>query len=202
LITLRPRKKILEILAAIGRDERDPARVHEVSPAVRVRRGTANTGRRDEVIRWEPQLLDVLETGVPVAGTDRSGGTARDAFVRGIVSRVGGTYCTPPRKGCTDCSGLVAEEYRKATGRIITGSSYHLSDICTPIKPSEARAGDLVFHHTFGGKVNGNFDSHVGVIINDFERVDAMNETDGIKRGPRNRPYWYNTFTRAGRLPF
>jgi hypothetical protein len=166
------------------------------------RRGSANTRRRDEVVEWTDELLPVREGGQPVYPVRGVGQEARDSFVQGCVSRVGGAYCSPPGHNCTDCSGLVSEEYEKATGRRITGSSYHLYDLCQPIPPSEVTAGDLVFHHTYGTQVNGNYDSHVGVVINSIERVDAMNDHQGIVRGPRNRPYWYNTFTRAGRLPF
>lgn len=151
---------------------------------------------------WDVELSDVPQPGQP--GPDVGGVSlaARDSFVQRIISRVGGKYCSPPGRGCTDCSGLVAEEYKNATGRTITGSSYHQYQGCHPVTPQEVRAGDLVFHHTFGGEVNGNLDSHVGVVINNWERVDAMNETQGIVRGMRDKPYWYNTFTRAGRLPF
>jgi cell wall-associated NlpC family hydrolase len=162
--------------------------------------------QRGSVTRWEvargSELPDGGEPGDADPGDADSGSTHRSAFINGVIARVGGRYCTPPRPGCTDCSGLVAEEYFKATGRNITGSSYHQYDLCTPLTAGEVRAGDLVFHHTFGGAVNGNRDSHVGVIINDTERVDAMNPDMGVRRGPRNTPYWYDTYTRAGRLPF
>lgn len=158
-------------------------------------------GRRERKTREDKgvQLLPVPERDARPA---QPSGPAVDKFVQGAISRVGGRYCTPPGPGCTDCSGLVAEEYKKSTGRTITGSSYHQYDLCTPISPGEVKAGDLLFHHTFGGPVNGNLDSHVGIAINDSERVDAMNPDLGITRGPRNRPYWYTTFTRAGRLPW
>lgn len=122
-------------------------------------------------------------------------------FVSGVISRVGGRYCSPPRAGCTDCSGLVAEEYFKATGRKITGDSHALYAVCTPIRPPEIQPGDLLFHNT-GTCRSGNCDSHVGVAINDTERVDAMNPDMGIRRGPRRTPYWYGNFTHAGRLPW
>jgi cell wall-associated NlpC family hydrolase len=140
-----------------------------------------------------------------------SGGTDNDEeklsiiqqqFIEGITSRVGGKYCSPPNPPyCTDCSGLVAEEYFTATRRTITGDSHALFDACTPVLPNNVKPGDLLFHNT-GVCRSGNCDSHVGVVVSSTERVDAMNPDIGIRRGPRNTPYWYTTFTRAGRLPW
>jgi cell wall-associated NlpC family hydrolase len=95
----------------------------------------------------------------------------------------------------------VAEEYFDATGKRITGDSHAQYDLCTPLKPSDVLPGDLLFHNT-GSCRSGNCDSHVGVAITTEERVDAMNPAMGIRRGPRKSPYWYATFTRAGRLPW
>jgi cell wall-associated NlpC family hydrolase len=128
-------------------------------------------------------------------------GKERKRFLKGVESRVGGEYCSPPSDGCTDCSGLVAEEYQKATGRWITPDSHHLYAACTPVDPASTKPGDLAFHNT-GICRHGNCDSHVGVIVSDTERVDAMNWGLPIRRGPRKSEYWYQTFTHAGRLPF
>jgi len=67
--------------------------------------------------------------------------TERALFVAGAMKRVGGAYCSPPNavKNCVDCSGLVKEEFWKATGREVSGDSHALfRDL--PVVPDEKPA--------------------------------------------------------------
>ena len=123
----------------------------------------------------------------------------RKEFVKGVLSRVGGHYCSPPRSGCTDCSGLVCEEYEKATGKSISCGSVAQFVLGKPVKDGKLRAGDLLFYDTDGGTVDA---SHVGIYVGDGQAVHAMNPRDGIKKTPVETPYWSDRFLGARRLKF
>ncbi len=126
----------------------------------------------------------------------------RECFLAGVRARLGGTYCTPPRAGrCTDCSGLVCEEYRRATGRVISCGSHELFRDLEAIAEADLESGDLLFYDT-GARRSGNWASHVGVFISEGRAIHAMNETQGIIETAVALPYWRERFLGARRLPF
>lgn len=126
----------------------------------------------------------------------------RDRFLDGVRSRVGGAYCTPPRPGrCTDCSGLVCEEFQRATGRGIRCGSHELFRDLPPVRDGGTRPGDLLFYDT-GGTRAGNRASHVGVVLGDGRAIHAMNEAQGIIETDVALPYWRDRLIGARRLPF
>lgn len=105
--------------------------------------------------------------------------TQRRAFLAGVKARVGGRYCTPPQLGrCTDCSGLIAEEYRRVTGRSISGDSHALFRDLAPV--GSPQPGDVVFWNTGFSERHGNKASHAGVFVGANMVVSAFNEQRGI----------------------
>lgn len=129
--------------------------------------------------------------------------SARDRFLAGVRSRVGGRYCTPSQAGrCTDCSGLVCEEYRRATGRTIPCGSHEQYRDLAAVSEREPRPGDLLYYDTGGGTRAGNRASHVGVYLGAGRAIHAMNETQGIIETDATLPYWHARFLGARRLPF
>lgn len=126
------------------------------------------------------------------------------SFVKGVQGRVGGRYCSPPQPGrCTDCSGLVAEEYHEAEGVWISGDSHVIATMGTevigPLAP-----GDILLYDTMDGKEfrHGNAISHVGVYVGKDEAVHALNPSDGIIRGSVDTAYWRPRYRGARRLVF
>jgi cell wall-associated NlpC family hydrolase len=121
----------------------------------------------------------------------------RERFVHGMLSRVGGQYCAYPnfRANCADCSTTVAQEYQKATGQTITGSSFAQQKLGTSAGPDASRwlPGDLLVY--LGG-------GHVGVYVGDGWAVHAMNENQGVIRTRVDGAYWTSNFVDARRLSF
>jgi len=127
----------------------------------------------------------------------------RRRFVQRVTSRIGGAYCTPPEPGrCSDCSGLVAEEYQNATGETISGSSHEQMRLGTAVgdDPAGWEPGDLLFYDTMGVTANGNRASHVGVYAGGGEAVHAMNARQGTIRSRIDGEYWRQRFIGARRL--
>jgi hypothetical protein len=110
-----------------------------------------------------------------------SGGVGeRERYVAGVKGRVGGRYCSPPRTGCTDCSGLVSEEYKDATGRWVSPDSHELYRSLPRISGfTDLTPGDLLFWDT-GGERYGNRAGHVATAIGGGRAVSAMNPSMGI----------------------
>jgi NlpC/P60 family len=119
----------------------------------------------------------------------------RDRFVDGMRRRVGGPYCSYPnfRDDCADCSTTIAQEYFKATGRTITGSS-HAQAALGVSAGSDWRLwqpGDILVY------LGGN---HTGVYVGNGQAVHAMNESQGVTISSVQSPYWMNNFVDARRL--
>lgn len=88
-----------------------------------------------------------------------------------------------------DCSGLVYWALKKVGVQKTDVSSRGLYALCTPLKPGEEIAGDLVFHH------NGARIVHVGVCAGD-EQIECKGRDDGVVKNKRRKGYW----NRAGRF--
>ena len=128
--------------------------------------------------------------------------TERSNFLAGVIRRVGGRYCTPPGVNCTDCSGLVREEYWKATGREISGDSHLLYKTLPSVNSGkDLQPGDLVFWNTGYSHREGNDASHVGIYVGNGDVINALNETRGIVRTRLDGNYG-GPYLGARRLPF
>lgn len=121
--------------------------------------------------------------------------TERDRFVAGMLSRVGGKYCTYPnfRDDCADCSTTIAQEFFKATGRTLTGSSYAQAALGVSVGENwhAWEPGDILVY------LNGG---HTGVYVGDGWAVHAMNEGDGVIKSRVDSDYWLRNFVDARRL--
>lgn len=105
----------------------------------------------------------------------------RRVFVKGATARIGGCYATPPSGGCTDCSGLVADEFRDATGRSVSPDSHsQYADLPAITTSRNLKPGDLVFWNTGFSHRRGNDASHVGIFVGDGKIVNALNKSRGI----------------------
>jgi cell wall-associated NlpC family hydrolase len=121
----------------------------------------------------------------------------REKFVQGMLSRVGGRYCSYPNftARCADCSTTIAQEYKKATGQEITGSSHAQAKLGSSAGRDWRRwvPGDILVYLDGG---------HTGVYVGNGEAVHAMNEQMGVIKGPVDTEYWNRNFVDARRLKF
>jgi hypothetical protein len=121
----------------------------------------------------------------------------RDRFVAGMRSRVDGPYCAYPnfRDDCADCSTTIAQEYFRATGRTITGSSHAQAALGVSAGPDWRmwQPGDILVYR------DGD---HTGVYVGNGDAVHAMNEQQGVIRSSVQGDYWTRNFVDARRLRF
>lgn len=89
-----------------------------------------------------------------------------------------------------DCSGLVYWALKTLGLQKTDVSSRGLYALCKPIKETELRPGDLVFHHD-GTKI-----VHVGVCVGS-EQIECRGRDVGVVKNKRRASYW----NRFGRLP-
>ena len=95
-----------------------------------------------------------------------------------------------------DCSGFVCWAYTKSgVANMPRTTAWGIfKDYCTPIAPSEAKAGDIIF---FGGTYNsGSPISHVGIYAGDGMMLHAG---DPIQYTSINSNYWQSHFYSFGR---
>jgi cell wall-associated NlpC family hydrolase len=110
---------------------------------------------------------------------------------RGVPYRLGGSDPTG-----FDCSGLVQyvfAQYGIAIPRIVA-DQYAVGD---RIKPSEIKAGDLLFFNT---KSRGNGASHVGIAISQNNFVHAPNSAGVVRIETLSSSYWGSRYLGARRI--
>ena len=95
-----------------------------------------------------------------------------------------------------DCSGFVSYVFTNSgvynMGRLTAQGIY---DICTPVSPSDAKPGDIIF---FTGTYNsGSPVSHVGIYVGNGEMIHCG---DPIQYTSINTSYWQNHFYAFGRV--
>ena len=146
---------------------------------------TATAGRYPGV----PKQEVILEPSIK--------GERRD-LVQEIMTWIGTPYLYggTTRKG-VDCSGLVMEVYRKASGKKLPRSSRDQEQYCKKIKRGNLLAGDLVF---FGTVKGGGRVSHVGMYIGGDKMVHASTSR-GVMVSRIDDPYFGPRFFSAGRVP-
>lgn len=94
-----------------------------------------------------------------------------------------------------DCSGFVSYVFTNSgvynMGRLTAQGIY---DICAPVDPSEAKAGDIIF---FTGTYNAGVPvTHVGIYAGDGQMIHCG---DPIQYTSINSPYWQSHFYGFGR---
>ena len=94
-----------------------------------------------------------------------------------------------------DCSGYVSWVINHSGWNVGRLGAQGLCDICTPVSPSDAKPGDLVFfEHTY----DTDGVTHVGIYVGN----DMMLATgDPIGYSNLNTSYWQSHFYMFGRLP-
>ena len=97
-----------------------------------------------------------------------------------------------------DCSGFVSWVINNCgvgwnVGRL--GSDALCFNVCTPVSPADARAGDLIF---FQGTYDTPYTSHVGIYVGDGWMIHCGNP---IQYANINTSYWQAHFHSFGRLP-
>ena len=98
-----------------------------------------------------------------------------------------------------DCSGFVSWVINHSSngwnvGRQGANSLYE--NVCTPVSPSEAKPGDLIFFkHTY--EAAGEKCSHVGIYVGDGMMIHCG---DPIKYSSVNTSYWQEHFFSYGRI--
>ena len=91
-----------------------------------------------------------------------------------------------------DCSGLTGAVYR-LNGLKLPRSSRAQFDMGRPVELQEARAGDLVFFATNGGRQV----SHVGLYLGQGAFIHAPRSGQGIRRDQLSDRYYQTTFLGA-----
>ena len=94
-----------------------------------------------------------------------------------------------------DCSGFVSYVFTNSgvcnMGRLTAQGIYN---ICTPVAPEEAKAGDIIFFT--GTYVAGEPVTHVGIYAGDGQMIHCG---DPIQYTSINSPYWQSHFYGFGR---
>lgn len=94
-----------------------------------------------------------------------------------------------------DCSGFVSYVFTHSgvynMGRLTAQGIY---DICTPVSPSDAKPGDIIF---FKGTYDTPDVSHVGIYVGNGQMIHAG---DPIQYTSINTAYWQNHFFAFGRV--
>jgi cell wall-associated NlpC family hydrolase len=94
-----------------------------------------------------------------------------------------------------DCSGYVSWVINHSGWNVGRLGAQGLCDICTPVSPSDAKPGDLVFfEHTY----DTDGVSHVGIYVGNGMMLAAG---DPIGYSNLNTSYWQSHFYTFGRLP-
>lgn len=94
-----------------------------------------------------------------------------------------------------DCSGFVCWVLNKSGWSVGRTSAQGLYGYCTPISPSNARPGDLIF---FKGTYDTPGISHVGIYVGNNRMIHCG---DPISYTVINTQYWQSHFYAFGRLP-
>jgi len=95
-----------------------------------------------------------------------------------------------------DCSGFVSWVLNQSGWNIGRLGASGLYNICTPVKPANARPGDLVFFIGTYNAPNPNAPTHVGIYVGDGMMVHAGNPIGFVSI---NTTYWQNHFYSFGR---
>ena len=94
-----------------------------------------------------------------------------------------------------DCSGYVSWVINRSGWNVGRLGAQGLCNICTPVSPSDAKPGDLVFfEHTY----DTDGVSHVGIYVGNGMMLAAG---DPIGYSNLNTSYWQSHFLTFGRLP-
>ena len=98
-----------------------------------------------------------------------------------------------------DCSGFVSYVLRAAgirdVGRLTAQGLYNIS---TPVSPSDARPGDLVFFHsTF---TSYRTVTHVGIYVGNGFMIHTGSNPAGVEYTNINTPFWQRHFFAFGRV--
>ena len=94
-----------------------------------------------------------------------------------------------------DCSGLVKYVFKEVLGMDLPRTSAELSNVGTPVEPSDLQPGDLVFYNT----VRRSF-SHVGIYLGDNKFIHAPASGGKVRIESMDVGYWKSRFNGARRL--
>ncbi|MEA3277007.1 MAG: C40 family peptidase [Pseudomonadota bacterium] len=117
----------------------------------------------------------------------------RGDVVMAALSQVGTRYVygaeTPGK--ALDCSALTQHAYR-AAGVEIPRVSKAQQKAATPVSPSKAKPGDLVFFKIRRGQY------HVGLMVDDERFVHASTSKKKVRLSSLDTPYWQGRIVGAG----
>lgn len=158
----------------------------------------------------EYDLIVSLTDGVTpgsISGINLGDGTPPDAYDDALVAAIfaeGEKYLgvpyrlnplpTPPTTFCCD---VFVKYVFKNVGIAFPPDTYTaqgIYDVCTPVSPSEAKAGDLIFFS--GTYTNGRTVTHVGIYCGNGV---MLHSGDPVKYSSVNTPYWQDHFYGFGR---
>lgn len=94
-----------------------------------------------------------------------------------------------------DCSGFVGHVFRHALGISLPRSSTEISQVGRSVRPSELRAGDLVFFNT----LHRSF-SHVGIYLGDDRFIHAPSTAGSVRVENMLDDYWRHNYNGARRV--
>lgn len=154
-------------------------------------------------------IISLTDGATPgsLQGVNLGDGTPPDAYDDALVAAIfaeGEKYLgvpyrleplpTPPTTFCCD---VFVKYVFKNVGIAFPPDTYTaqgIYDVCTPISPSEARAGDLIFFS--GTYTNGRTVTHVGIYCGNGV---MLHSGDPVKYSSVNTPYWQDHFYGFGR---
>ncbi len=94
-----------------------------------------------------------------------------------------------------DCSGFVGHVFRHELNIALPRTSREISQVGTPLHPSELRPGDLVFYNTLGRPF-----SHVGIYIGENKFVHSPKSGDRVRVEKMEYRYWQTRYNGARRI--
>ena len=94
-----------------------------------------------------------------------------------------------------DCSGLGGYVFKEVLGMDLPRTSAELSNVGTPVEPSDLQPGDLVFYNT----VRRSF-SHVGIYLGDNKFIHAPTSGGKVRIETTEVGYWKSRFNGARRI--
>lgn len=97
-----------------------------------------------------------------------------------------------------DCSGYVSWVINNSGWNVGRLGARGLFDICTPVAPSEAKPGDLIFFNYTYNAPQPHLPTHVGIYVGGGMMIHCGNP---ISYASINTPYWTKHFYAFGRLP-
>jgi len=94
-----------------------------------------------------------------------------------------------------DCSGFVDYVFRHAAHVSLPHSAQRISRHGIPVKPSQLRAGDLVFYDT-----NNHAFSHVGIYLGSGRFIHAPSSGGSVRMENMREAYWERHYNGARRI--